>query len=302
MATASYRFVAREPVAEGLRRVALEEMDAAIGEATCRELDDRAAIHQARKSCKRIRGLLALYRGGLPGRSRENENFRALGCAIAPLRDADSLLEALDSLRAHVGDAARRRLEPVEEALLLHRDRIVASGADPATLRQTVADEMRRARGRVGSWSPGRPGWAAIEKGFRREYRRARKALELFHADASGERVHELRKATKRHWYHTCLLEDAWPERFGPRRVSLKALADLLGEDHDLGILLALAPGLGLDDALKLDAARIAELGSAIHTRQAALRDEALPAATSLYEQGTKSFTADVEREWRARS
>jgi len=304
MTTASYRLALREPLGHGLRRVASEEIDAAIVEATDPSLAHNAAIHQTRKRCKRIRALLSLYRGALRGRARESTRFRDLGRTIAPLRDADSLLEAFASLTADgVDDAAGNRLAPVGEALARRRDRIAASGANPVTLRETVAEEMRRARPRVETWSLRREGWPAIEAGVRREVRRARGALDAlgFDApgagtsgvDAAGERVHDLRKATKGHWYHTRLLRDVWPERFGARQTSLKTLADLLGEDHDLGLLLALTPEL--DDSL------IAELSSAIASRQSALRSRARPMAEELYEQDTDSFASEVERRWRAR-
>jgi len=318
MTTASYRLAPREPLGDGLRRVASEEIDAAIAETTNPSLAHSTAIHQARKRCKRIRALLSLYRGTLVGRAGQSAAFRELAHTIAPLRDADSLLEAFASLAASVGegvgegvdaavgDAARARLAPVGEALALRRDRIAATGANPVSLRETVAMEMRRARPRVASWSLRTEGWTAIEEGFGREVRRARAALDHFGADASGEQVHDLRKATKGHWYHTRLLRDAWPERLDARRASLKTLADLLGEDHDLGILLALAPGLaapapGLVDA-RIDDALIDDLGSAIAARRGVLRGLARPMAEGLYEQDAESFISEVARHWRTRA
>ena len=53
----------------------------------------------------------------------------------------------------------------------------------------------------------------------------------------SAEDYHEWRKRVKYHWYHTRLLQAAWPPVLEVRASELKQLSDYLGDDHDLVVL-----------------------------------------------------------------
>jgi CHAD domain-containing protein len=78
---------------------------AAAGEAlkqltAVRPIPDEA-IHEARKSLKRARAALRLLRDGMTDAAyrRENARLRDAGHLLTPLRDAKSLIDALDSLQ-----------------------------------------------------------------------------------------------------------------------------------------------------------------------------------------------------------
>ena len=58
----SYRLGAEESLAAGLRRSASEQLDLALAGLADARLDRYEAIHEARKCCKRLRGLLRLAR------------------------------------------------------------------------------------------------------------------------------------------------------------------------------------------------------------------------------------------------
>jgi hypothetical protein len=81
----SFRLDPREALAADLERSAREQLEHALGELGDAERDRHAAIHAARKSCKRLRALLRLARegrlvGGLAARRRGE-----LRAAIRPL-------------------------------------------------------------------------------------------------------------------------------------------------------------------------------------------------------------------------
>lgn len=287
----SYAIDPKAPVQDGLRRVAIEEMEWAIAEALDTSLDHQSAIHQARKRCKRIRALLALFRGALPNRVAESQPFRTLGNALAPLRNADALIEAFDRLETAVDGEAWARLQPIRVALVSHRSNVTESGVGPDRLRRFLAEGMRDACARVPTWRLACEGWAALEPGFVHEYGRARKALEFFGPDASGERVHDLRKAVKRHGCHTLLVEGGSEDRPSARRASLDSLGDLLGDDHDLGILLELSPQLALPRALG------DSLESVIGARQAICREQASALADRLFAEDTAVFATAVGKD-----
>lgn len=53
-------------------------------------------VHEVRKSCKKIRGLLSLVRDVLPDYHSENHFFRDEARKISDLRDSKALIEALE--------------------------------------------------------------------------------------------------------------------------------------------------------------------------------------------------------------
>ena len=80
-------------------------------------------------------------------------------------------------------------------------------------------------------------GFEAIGPGLARGYRRGRRALREAVDRPTDEHVHEWRKSVKTLWYHVRLLEPAAPSVFAPAIEALDHLAEALGDDHDLAVL-----------------------------------------------------------------
>src|SRR4051812_45150108 len=94
-----YRLHTGEPTPEGLRRIARGQLDRAQSElkgAPKRRL--AAAVHDTRKSLKRLRAAVRLGRDALGEETYEQENraFRDTGRRLAGVRDASVLVETLD--------------------------------------------------------------------------------------------------------------------------------------------------------------------------------------------------------------
>ncbi len=89
-----------ESVPEGIRRMALEEIDSAASELSKRRRDRDEAIHEARKNIKKVRALLRLVQPE-PGDTyyQESSYLRAVGRKLSPFRDAAAVIEILDSLK-----------------------------------------------------------------------------------------------------------------------------------------------------------------------------------------------------------
>ena len=99
---------------------------------------------------------------------------------------------------------------------------------------------MRHAvRDRLPSWPLDDLGFDDLAPGFRRAYRRGRKAMRALDHAPSDEGFHEWRKRVKDHRYHLELLRDLWPAQMKARRGEVKALGELLGDEHDLTVLRA---------------------------------------------------------------
>lgn len=237
--TMSYRLKLKESVAHGLRRIALDQIE--MAEEKLRGQGDAAgAVHDARRCLKRLRALLRLPRPGLDEAvyQREAKRLSATGRLLAGARDGHVMLHTLRLLQSRYGplpDDANERLTGI----------ITASDvADPEKLQ----DARRRALARLGAAAKffRGPDLQAIEMahvldGMERVYKKARRGRHDCDRKPSDEAFHTWRKAVQAHWRHMQLLSRAWPDVLMARAVEAKELSQLLGEDHDLAVLLDFA-------------------------------------------------------------
>jgi CHAD domain-containing protein len=234
----SYRLHFNKSLADGMPRIVREQLDRAIAELTGDDTDLPEAVHQVRKRCKKIRGLLRLFRGSFSASySQKNAWFRDLARRLSAARDAEAMLETLDMLCDAFGeDLGADAFATLRHALVARRAEVQEDVELPQRVRDTIA-QLQDARIRVLGWSPDEGGFAAVEKGLARTYRRARKALHASYKTPTPDRFHEWRKRVKYHWYHLRLLRELWPVPMKALAAETRQLADLLGTDHDLAVL-----------------------------------------------------------------
>jgi CHAD domain-containing protein len=294
-----FRLRRGEPIPHGIRRVVCEQLDMAIERLDGRTREDHPeAVHEARKSLKRLRAVVRLARAELGDDvyRRENATFRDTGRRLADTRDAQVLVETLDKL---VDDdpAAARDLRQLREALVRRRDALNRRSDSGSS--EEVVLELRQARERIDEWPLEEEGFAALAPGLKRIYRRGRRALKIAHGDPSDEHLHELRKRVKDLWHASQLLRPAAPKRMKALAKGLHALSDRLGDDHDLAVLLAWArrhpEHVGANGTL----ATLAEL---VTTRRARLRADALRRAEPIYARKPRAFVKRVQRRWEKRA
>lgn len=224
-------------VADGVRRIARGQITAAIAKLDDPQLPRADVIHEVRKHCKKVRGLLRLVAPRFPHYARENARFRNAARMLSATRDADVLVTTYDTLEAHFGrrfDAAA--FEPIRARLVAGRRQ--AHEAD-ATLAESLAEFRRtmvEAEEAVKGWRLDGNGAAALRKGIAKSLERGQRALKAAHRNPNSETMHDLRKRAKDTWYQTRLLRDLWPGPMQALASDLSTLADLLGDEHDLAV------------------------------------------------------------------
>lgn len=234
----AYRFKRSEKVIDGVRRVAQEQIDGALDAIDSEDLSDAEKVHDLRKRCKTIRGLVRLVRPRL-GKTYQAENiwFRDTARPLGELRDAKVKQDTYDALMERFADQVNRaEFGRVRRAITLERKAL--QRGEP--LDAQLADARARfvtAGERVADWSLDGGGFKSLRGGLTKTYGRARVALKQAHKSPSPETFHEARKRIKYHWYHCRLLSGAWPTPLNARGQEAKRLADLLGQDHDLAVL-----------------------------------------------------------------
>lgn len=284
----AYRLRKSEAAGAGVRRIAVEEIDKAIDRLEGGA--DAEAVHEVRKGCKRLRGLLRLVRPGLGDEVYQLENaaFRDIARELAEARDADAVLEALDALAEREPDALD--YQAVANALRSSAPAGPGAGADRA-----LAD-FRAARLRVSDWRLDGRGFDVVGPGLAKTYGRGRDRYREAYQTPSVEALHEWRKRVKYHWYHVRLLEPMWPGPMGALRTELKRLSDLLGDDHDLAVMRTMLPPAGE----ALGAAEHARLLSLIDERRATLQADAFVLGARIYAEGAKRLQRRFHRYWHA--
>jgi hypothetical protein len=234
-----------EPLTDGLRRMALSQLDLAIDllAGAGGTLPAATAVHETRKALKRLRALLGLLRAELGERqfAREDALLRDAGLRLAGARDAEVLVLTLDALvRENPNKLGRRRgVAKLRRRLVAERDRATELTRDDAWARAQVVGELRALRGRVELWSlPPREGIESVEGGLRRIYRqgRRRRRRAARGKGANGLAMHRWRKRVKDLRYAAAMLDrrDAEGERRSTPGVR-SALPSAHGHAHGHG-------------------------------------------------------------------
>jgi CHAD domain-containing protein len=227
-----------EPVAQALKRVLREEARHAVAQLTTSE-DRHEAIHEARKSVKKIRALLRLLEPQLGNVSRNaNRRLRDLGRTLSILRDTAAMVETFDQLAAqYPGEMGLNRFAGVRERMV-EASKTAMLGADEKALASTAVTEFRKLARQVNLWRLSGEGFAVVAASFNASYEAGRKALRRAEKHPSTENIHELRKRAKDHWYHVRLMGPLWPGASEAYEKAMKELQETLGDANNVSVFL----------------------------------------------------------------
>ena len=295
----AYRFEAGESVRGGLRRIAREELTSAahgLRHASARARD--GAVHEARKSVKKVRAILRLMRGELGAAyDTENRRLRAISLRLAVYRDATVMIETLDQLAAKADALSAPALAAIRRALVENKRRL-ERGTRIAGAMRRAAGALEEASARIDRWRLVMDGPVALAPGMETAYRRGRAAMGAARRHARPELCHEWRKRVKDHWYHVRLLETRWNPAAAAREKSLKHLETWLGEHHNLEVLAMRLAARPIADRLP-EQAKVCQ--GFIGDLQRELRHKALGLGERLYAESPAVFMKSVAQWWRPR-
>lgn len=269
-----FRLHRDEPLPEGMRRLALHQLEKAIAHLEAPDPPREEQVHEARKSLKRLRALVCLVRAELGAEAMRWEN-RSLGLTarlLGGLRDAAALVECLDQLDAWSG-----KTHPRVRAWLVERK---AQSTDGQAAGSGVVDALRWAQVRVEQWPLQRGDWEAIGPGVQWVYARGRRSMRLAREEGGEVRFHQWRRYAKYGWYHTQVLQDIWAPLMEATQAELDRLGEVLGADHDLAVLAGL---LQAEWPARRSRKEVQELGALIPLRQSELQTQALGLGSRLY-------------------
>lgn len=286
----AYRFKPSDAsMTEAVRRIAASEFDLVRQRLTEKSLPTERKVHEARKATKRLRSLLRLVGPACPQAREEIAALREAAARLSALRDKGALSETLS------------RLAPPEETASALENAFAARRAPGAAAQKKLlagfAAEMEMASGRAAGWTLSREGWAGLEPGLERSYRRFRKSMDAAGQAVDEDPVHAFRKRAKDHWYHTLLLRGAFPPVMDGYAAAAESLCDDLGDWRDLGLLEAAVADVPVHLVARRDAADILSL--IVRSRKRALK-RAFRSARRLTAETPDAYTGRLKGWWKA--
>lgn len=282
-----FRLTLEESIPRGIRRIAREEIDAAVENLRVKTPAKRdLAVHEARKSLKKLRSLLRTISPALGDSARkENAALRDLGRGLSQMRDAAAMLETVNLIgKKYKGEPAVRDLAELRSFFVKRRAEARSNSEIVSTSEQGIAT-LRALRRRLNNWNL-TADVHSMEPGVKRIYRRGRTALAKAVRNPNPERLHELRKRVKDYWYQVRLLESIWPDHASSREKDLRDLQEWLGDAHNLAILRHETTTGGLS--------------ALISDYERELREKSLAAAARLYEKKPGQHTREIAALWEA--
>ncbi|MDT0642909.1 CHAD domain-containing protein [Zunongwangia sp. F363] len=233
-----YKLNKPEDLEENISRIASEEIDFCISSIKNSNLHE--AVHEIRKSLKKLRALARLFRDELGEKKYKEINifFRDLGQELSPIRDLTAHMETIGILQERYGDHIYVKFfNSVVQELEKERDELEKKLREKNFFSEYILQQFENAQENFTQWPVKSADLAVVLPGLQLTYERGRDALEDAYAEPDAANFHEWRKRAKYLWHQIQLLEDLWPKFFQTWAEEVHTLANYLGDDHDLMIL-----------------------------------------------------------------
>jgi CHAD domain-containing protein len=294
----AFRVRRGESIAHGLRRLARKELASAREQLQRTTPPDDDAIHEARKSMKKVRAIVHLVetdRGR--GLADNKKRLRAVSRTLSQSRDADAMTVILQKLvdqRPHV--LSEHTLARVRHQLSDHKNAVARATARDGSWKE-VANELRTVRAAVKRWSPAHKRFGALAPGLRKTHKRGRKAMTRALQRHRATDFHEWRKQIKALWYELRLIEDSAPRIHRDAEV-LNHAETWLGDDHNVVVLCAY---LSSNQSSWHDSNEFQRMMRVGDRYQQELRRKAIASTKAIYGVPTSVYVRRVKSDWRHR-
>ncbi|MDJ0954046.1 MAG: CHAD domain-containing protein [Acidimicrobiia bacterium] len=247
-APTSVRFFAGETLAEGLDRVIANQFAVALAVETFPQEEQPAAVHETRKALKRLRALLRLVRDTISHDCYHTDNqvLKLIAAELSTVRDTWVMADVLDRLLPHDASSKEAVDILVERLQDRYRAESLALLENKAQM-ASIVDQLDNVRERSKRWSvlagevdkPLPHEFSSIAPGLQRVYKRGRRGMRIIVDSPTDTLLHVWRKRAKylRHQIEALNVLD--PVTMLRYELELEQLTDLLGDDHDLAVLVS---------------------------------------------------------------
>jgi CHAD domain-containing protein len=301
-----------EALPAGLKRLTLNEMESAASGFFAGEDSFSDAVHEARRSTKRIRSVLRLIKSELGERifNFEDRWMRDTARLVSPVRDTAAHVESMDLLDRIYGHLlADGALEETRYRLDSQRRRVETRVMEDPEIVVSVVENLEKAHGRYSNWPVDdsarsiygvgiRDEFAAIGPGLTETYGNGRSQMVDAYLHVDPARFHEWRKSVKYLRHQMELLTPLWPEVVVGMAITLERVGELLGQDHDLAMLIE---RLESDINLCPDPVERSLIAALANQRRADLQTAARILGRRVFAEEPESLTGRFDAYWEGR-
>ncbi len=307
-----FRLGANESLPAGLKRLTTMEMARASSWFYDGEEAFPTAVHESRKSTKRVRSVLRMIRFEIGEQIYRYEDawMRDTARMVAPIRDAYAIADSFDVLDRIYGHLlVEGVLEEVQSRLRFQRNRVETRAMEDPQLVTTVVERFEKAHGRYSNWPTDpssrtvygaavRDEFAAISPGFNKTYDEGRRQMVHAYKVPTPENFHEWRKNVKYLRHQMELMTPLWPEVVVGMAITFERIGEMLGQDHDLALLTK-----ALDENLNIcpDTVQRSLIRALANQRRADLQTAARILGRRVFAEEPESITGRLDVYWEAR-
>lgn len=220
-----------------LQKVIKTQTQKAISESRCEDISQNRAVHQIRKRCKKLRGLLRMFRYDFKDEKlydEKNSYYKWIADLLAGSRDKKVLGDTYTKIIKKYNLNQNQFYDIAQNIENIKQDRDFTK---PLSQKMEDIQNLLHANfADIDRYELKSKGIKSIEKGVKHTYKKAQKLYKLCKDNPESQTFHEWRKWVKYHGYQIDLLYKNEKCFLIQRKNRLKLLADLLGDEHDITV------------------------------------------------------------------
>jgi CHAD domain-containing protein len=197
----------------------------------------RSAVHESRKSVKKVRAVAAfLKQAGAKLPRRDRKRLKSAARALSRVRDSTAIIDTFDRVRRRYPKQLPEHTYGIlRRGLVAARDRNEARAQRDGVVAE-AAERLEKTRKSAKKWPSPSIKWSGMIAIVAVSYRRSRNAMKRARETGQSATLHRWRKEVKTLWYQLRL---ARPLTTGvaPLIAELNRLETELGDDHNLVVL-----------------------------------------------------------------
>ncbi len=291
----AFRLTPGADIEQSAKDIGREQLDRSLSRFSAKSKKGNP-VHETRKSMKRLRALLHLIKPAMSKSDfrRDEARLKQIARSLSGVRDIQAMLETLVKLEANEPASAD---SPVMAALREHLGE-KKDAAEKALTSASLARTrklLKEARKSFDELTLQKDDFDVLALTIRTDYRKARQSFQRAYELQEDEAFHDWRKYVQRHWRQLLLVAPSWPRAMRPHVALARDLSEVLGDDHDLYVLIAYADANRSAFGTDKEVERFIAL---CKKRQTDLRDIARHMGTRLLAEKPSSLAARLRAYW----
>lgn len=291
----AFRLTPGADITQSVKDIGREQLDRSLSRFSAKSRKGNP-VHETRKAMKRLRALLHLVKPVMSKSDfrRDEARIKQIARSLSGVRDVQAMEETLLKLEASEPASVK---SPVQTALRAHLSEKRAAAEKKLTSASLTKTRklLREARKSFDELRLRENDFKALAQTIKADYRKARRSFQRAYELREDEAFHDWRKYVQRHWRQLLLIAPSWPRAMKPHIALARDLSEVLGDDHDLYVLIAY---INTDRSTFGSDEEVDWFLGLCRKRQADLREVARHMGTRLLAEKPSSLAARLRAYW----